>query len=470
MHLEMNLRTLSEKAKKNLNLIIKIFFIWLLLQFILQVFVTFQLWRDWWIWTIVRARKELILLVWLSFLLRYLLKQKRLRSFIETFPAKRFLRAFLITLWVVLIVSLFLTKSGLTVTLMSIRYTFSGFFIFLLFFALGRIFFTKNDVEKQNKLLYRYSKIIKTLLFLGILRWGMIRLVPRTMTFFGYNEYNFEGNVGVRPPVTYRTQLNQWFVRNQFIFERPISRGFFLIALRPLFFVFMIKNKWTKNIFVRWWLYGLNVFSTFSRAAWWVRILITFLLLLLQYRKQFWKLSLYLFLPLLVLFVWAAYIGKDQIIAREYSNTWHKELLLEAIQKIKEKPLFGQWAGTAWPVTHQIEAIKEYNPENQFLQIRIEYWVFWFIGRMWMFIRLLFLWVPAYNILSNKKYSKAQRHAARIMFACALGLLWLAWEGMVLHSFIDRMIVYPFMAIYGLAYANFLHNNPRVLLEKKTHS
>ncbi|NOZ44785.1 MAG: hypothetical protein GXP45_06715 [bacterium] len=60
----------------------------------------------------------------------------------------------------------------------------------------------------------------------------------------------------------------------------------------------------------------------------------------MQYRKQFWRLSIYVFLPLLALFVAAAYWGKDQIITREYSNTGHKELVIEALNKIKAKPLF----------------------------------------------------------------------------------------------------------------------------------
>ncbi|NOZ44786.1 MAG: hypothetical protein GXP45_06720 [bacterium] len=46
-------------------------------------------------------------------------------------------------------------------------------------------------------------------------------------------------------------------------------------------------------------------------------------------------------------------------------------------------------------------------------------------------------------------------------------MLGLAGEGLVLHSFVDRMIVYPFMALFALAYAYFLHENPRSLKQKK---
>jgi hypothetical protein len=40
-----------------------------------------------------------------------------------------------------------------------------------------------------------------------------------------------------------------------------------------------------------------------------------------------------------------------------------------------------------------------------------------------------------------------------IMIAFSLGLFGLSIEWMVLHSFVDRMIVYPFMTLFGIYYA-----------------
>ena len=40
-----------------------------------------------------------------------------------------------------------------------------------------------------------------------------------------------------------------------------------------------------------------------------------------------------------------------------------------------------------------------------------------------------------------------------IMIAFSIGLFWLSIEWMVLHSFVDRMIVYPFVVLLGLYYA-----------------
>jgi hypothetical protein len=39
-----------------------------------------------------------------------------------------------------------------------------------------------------------------------------------------------------------------------------------------------------------------------------------------------------------------------------------------------------------------------------------------------------------------------------LLFACSLWIAGLSICGFVLHSFIDRMIVYPFMALFGVIY------------------
>ena len=55
--------------KKNIPIIIdwliKIFLVWLLVQFFLQTFVTFKLWWDWWIWKIIWLWKEIIILLFI---------------------------------------------------------------------------------------------------------------------------------------------------------------------------------------------------------------------------------------------------------------------------------------------------------------------------------------------------------------------------------------------------------------------
>ena len=87
--------------------------------------------------------------------------------------------------------------------------------------------------------------------------------------------------------------------------------------------------------------------STFSRAAWIAWFLQTFILIILQYKRTFLKVLVRGILPLLLLFGIITFIGKDQIIGRTFSNTGHFRMIAEAIEKIKEKPIWGQGAGSA---------------------------------------------------------------------------------------------------------------------------
>jgi hypothetical protein len=50
---------------------------------------------------------------------------------------------------------------------------------------------------------------------------------------------------------------------------------------------------------------------------------------------------------MLIIFGGITYIGRDQIIGRDFSNIGHFKMIMEAVEKIKEKPLRGQGAGTA---------------------------------------------------------------------------------------------------------------------------
>lgn len=51
--------------------------------------------------------------------------------------------------------------------------------------------------------------------------------------------------------------------------------------------------------------------------------------------------------------------------------------------------------------------------------------------------------------------SKEMKHLSLIIFAFSLGMIGLSIEGLVLHSFVDRMIVYPFVALFGIYYASY---------------
>lgn len=453
----------SNKIIKNLILVAKIFLIWLLLQFFLQTFVTFRLGLDWTFWKIIWMRKEIIIIGLMGFLGRYFWKQKNIKVFFEKFPLKNFVRVFLGTLVVSFLVSVCINSISIGAWIMSVKYSMMGFLIFILFFAITILFFGAREIN----LIKRYTRVVKTLL-IGSLLWRcMIWLMPNLLKFAWYNQWNYEWDVGIAPPAAYYTRYDQWLVRNQFVFERPISRGFFLVAMWPLFFILCFKNKPLGQKFARWSLYGLAIMSTFSRAARGVWILQTIILILVQFPKKYWKMALKAFVPLILLFAVVTYFGQRQIITREFSNTGHFNEIIKAFGLVGDRPLRGQWAWTAGPASHQVEGIKAYNPENQYLQIRIEYGLLWFLGWLYLYGYLHYIAYKSYEEekKSDDKLTKKRKLYGTIVFAFGVGILWLSIEGLVLHSFVDRMIVYPFVALFAIAYGLYRkdrHTTPLV--------
>lgn len=442
----------ESKFKNIIILVTKIFFIGLLLQFFLQTFVNFGLWRDWPLWNIVRMRKEIIILAILTYVWYRIIKTQSFKHIFDKLGITWF------SIWTiglslfVLLVSLLITDVSLGSTIISLRYSITGFIIFIWFALIGSKYFPAIGL-KDTQLEVRYTKIIKRLLIWSIIWWLVIYFVPRVLEFAWYNKSSFEWDIWVAPPAVYYSQYNQGYVRNQFLFERPISRGFFLIAFWPLFFALALKKRWAKTIFIWGGLYAIAILSTFSRAAWIAWFLQTAILILVEYRQNLKKILLYWWIPLLLLFGTVTYIWRDQIINRQFSNTGHMNMIEVALWKIADKPRFGQGAASAWPASHHLGPGKEYNPENQFLQIRIEYGIFWFLAWFSLFARLHWIGITAFKKSQIWHTNKQKKYFGFLLFACSLWIAWLSVCWLVLHSFIDRMIVYPFMAIFGIIYA-----------------
>ncbi len=444
----------ESKIIKIWTIITKIFLIGLLIQFFVQTFVTYKLHGDWFFWTLVWMRKEIIVIAIIWFLTRILTKRKIREARRKTQPIRNFILRFGITLLTMFVISIFVTQSGIWMTIMSLRYSMIWFAIFIVFFVFAYLFFWTREIN----IVHRYTKIIKTLLICSLARRWIIWLMPNVLRHAGYNPFNYEWDLGISPPAAYYTQFDSGFVRNQFLFERPISRGFFLIAFWPLFFILCMRQKPRHEKALRWWIYWIALLSTFSRAARIAWIIQVLALVLLQMKRKHWKIALYSFLPLLALFAGVTYVGREQIIHRDFSNNGHLNMIVSAAEKVLQKPIFWWQAWFAWPASHYLPEGEAYNPENQYLQIWLEYGIFWFAWRMYLYLWLHFIWWKAYKLEQDekKKLMKKTKHYWLIIFALSLWLLGLSIEGIVLHSFVDRMIVYPFMAIFGLAYALYL--------------
>lgn len=440
--------------KKNIASIvstaIKIFFIGLVLQFIAHTFVTYTIGRDNSFWKIVRMRKELWILGAAAVIASVLYHQSiKLQLFWKEFPLKKYTIILAITIIFILFLWAALTNSGITTTIMSLRYSMTGFVLFIIGFVLA-VFFVKDTSIAREK---RYVKAIKYML-IGWLIWRwLVYFLPAFIELFGYNKRTFEWQVGQQPPAVYYSNITEWMVRNQFLFERPIHRWMFLVMFWPLFFLVAIKNKWLQSQIVWWSIYWLNVLSTLSRAAWLAWIIQTAIILLIMQTQNMRKLILYGFLPWLVLLLGFTYRAKDDIINRSFSNLGHIKHTLTAIQKVSQKPIIGRGPGIAGPASHHRKDIQNYNPENQYLQIRLEYGIIGFVWWMYLYLRLQILGYRSYRKLQQERITKDQRYRSRVIIALAIGLFGLSIEWFFLHSFVDRMIVYPSMLLFGLCFA-----------------
>jgi len=479
-------------------LLCKIFVIWLLLQFFLQTFVTFQLWRDGKFWTLFRMWKEFILAIFVVTLLRYILTN--LNVWIQSIKNKentdkvtwalliknikskfviQFILWFIITTIILLLLAVCLQAIWFKAFLLSAKYDLFWFFIFGIWICLALLFFTEED----KNLLNLYNKLILRTLRLWLAWWFMVRLMPTILRHFWYDPLSYEWTVWQRPPIAYYTDIDKWNVRNQFLFERPTSFGFWLIAFFPVFVLWFLRNRKRIDQLFPTIMFWLLVFSTRSRAwiaIWALEVVVLFFIL---YRKAIKKYYIWLIIVAIIWLWWIAYLSRWMMV-REHSNTWHLQLMKAWRNIAKENLILWRWAGYSWPASHQLcytdepvdifqdvdsiqlddkrcellrkENIKNqistygFNPENQYLQVLMEYWIVWILFRLWLCILILRYTAKMIWTYRNKTKSPYQELLYYSLLWFGIWFIWLCAEWLVLHSLADRMVIYPFFLLYGI--------------------
>lgn len=464
---------------KTVNILIKIFFIGLLLQFFLHTFFTYKLEQTGQIWTVIWLWKEILILIFFAIIMFLVCKKGKeiwfnnLRSELKSQKLFRFLTYFVALCVITFVLAIFVQKVSIWTYILTVKYDILGFLIFILWAFLATLL---PLTTKRNR---RYSTLMQRIVFWGFAWWLTIAFMPSLLKLFGYSRDSFEGTLNGNPPAVYYTEITHGHARNQFLFERPISFGFFLIALWPLFALTYLRKLSIRDKLGRTLAFGALIFSTYSRAAIGVRFLQTGILALLLYPKQAKNLILKVGIPTAILMI-IAFFSLKSVFSREHSNTGHLKLLISGIEIGMQNPLVGRGAGYSGPASHQLcldddwdprcETIRTvnakysmptpgYNPENQYVQIFMEYGLLGLIPWMLCFCWLLreTLKLLRDYILEVKKGKKADPKTLTFLLtnlAFGLGLWGLAVEGLVLHSFVDRMIVYPFMLLFGLWWGN----------------
>lgn len=488
----------SKDLRFRVGLLCKIFVIWLLLQFFLQTFVTFKLGRDGQFRTLFRMWKEFILLSFVIILLRYVLTNLRWRInaiknkehtdkitwkiLLKNTESKfivQFLLIFVATIIVFLLLAVCLQHVWIKAFTLSAKYDLFWFFIFGIWVCLSYLFFTEEDKD----LLHLYNKLIIRVLRLWLARRFILRLMPNSLKLFWYNPYIYEWTVWQNPPTAYYTLIDKWNVRNQFLFERPTSFGFRLIAFFPVFILWYSRKKSWKDIVFPTILFWLLIFSTRSRAWIAIRVLETILLFFILYRKSIKKYYIRFIIAAIVWIWWLAYLWR-WIMVREHSNTGHLELMKAWWNIAKINPFIWRWAGYSGPASHQLcytdEPVNVYqdvnsihldnqrcellrkenvrnqistygfNPENQYLQIFMEYWIIWTIFRLWLCIVILRYTIKMVQVYQKKNKSPYQETLYYTLMWFGIWFVGLCAEWLVLHSLVDRMVIYPFFLLYWI--------------------
>lgn len=436
---------------------LQIFLLGLIVHFFIYNIVTYVVGASWPIMEVLWLWKEIFTIGFFGILVFYLLKYKEFSIFKHD-KQLWWLQWTFLTLLVVTFI--FTIAKGLDVGLFvkAFKYDFIGYFIFFVSYYLYR-YIPQWSTEKLTKW---YILIIQWLLVFALI-WRFILLIkPGTFKIFGYTTTTIEGKVGEQPPAVYRTGEHQWYPRNQFLFERPISRGFFLVAFFPLFYILVLQRKSLRKTRFWRWVFALNIILTFSRAARWAWIIELIILGIASYRKNIKKYALKVLLPMIIVLAAIAFIGRSQIIDRSFSNTGHVQLFLQGREMFTDSPIIGEWAGYVGPASHWDGGLA-FNPENQYLQILIEFGIIGFA--LWMVIYLFLNWVGIRDFIKlwKSKDKQLPMHYQMIM-AMSVGMIGLSICGVVLHSFTDRMIVYPMMMMFGLILA--YHNDKLEKLPK----
>lgn len=419
----------------------KIFLVGLVVHFFAQNFFTYSLGLDLWVFWLW---KEFIILWFIWSLVYFVFKNNYLWKFVEDRMMFSLEVVFVSLVVVTFLINYFLIWTSIWEYVMAFRY---DFLWFLIFFVVYRLCGFLNK-EKLYPIILFYWLVVKVVLIFSLFWYFVILTVPGGLGLFGYDNNIFEWEVWQAPPAAYYTQYNQWLVRNQSLFERPISYWFFLVAFFPLFYVLYLRKKSFFKTWFWWIVYWLNIMSTFSRAAWWAWLIQLIILSLIDYRKNIKKFLKYILLPVVLFFGAIVYFAYDHVVDRQRSNTWHIQEVLIWWDMFTDKPIFWQWAWYVWPASHWWDW-QEFNTENQFLQIMVEFWIVGFLP--WFLIYMFFVLVGFYYFFKTKEKDRKNDKYLFVLLAFSVGILWLSVQGMVLHSFVDNMIVYPFMFLFALA-------------------
>lgn len=305
--------------------------------------------------------------------------------------------------------------------------------------------------EQYNKIIIIIITTIKYVLIFSVIWYCIIHTIPNILDRIGFAQPgdSIERTTNSPPPSLYLTEFYSWYVRNQWPFWWPLSLWFYLIAFWPLFFAKLLYKKNLSDTRWRRLLYISMVLSTYSRAAWWMFFVSCLLIGLIIYRKHTKYIIWWAITAIIWIFVYIKLWGNSEIFVRTRSDKWHIEFFQQGVDLIKQYWLWWLGAASVWPGSNHIEWVQEvFNPENQYMQIWLEYGLFWLL---WWLISYIIIIKQSITKWFHIRIDKINYNSDDLVFiGISISILSLGIGSMVLHPLIDSSSMYPFMLFAGL--------------------
>lgn len=426
------------------KILVRTLLIGLLIHFVVLTWLEYRLHVTWLLLTVVALWKEIVVVWWAAWLWT-----RHYQDIIHLRKSDVIFRIITLILFATIAITCVISARwwyNLASYIAAFKYNLIGFGVWWLAYISGTML-TWWDSKHINRW---YITVIKWMLVLSVVWYAALVVKPWVLKYLWYSKTTYEGTLTAQPPAVYYSEMTSGIQRNQFVFERPITYWFWLVAFWPLFFVIVLKRKPLSHTWFWWLMYAMWVILTFSRAAWAAWLLQIAILWYWTYQSQFQQFARKILLPAIVVVAWVWYLWFHEIFGwgRQFSNTWHINALITSIHAVQEHPLLGRGPWSVWPASHHFGMW--YNTENQFLQVIIEYGLVWSLWWMIMFMGIIVagVWLRSRRTTSSKQ--------SDYLIAYSIGMVWLALSWIVLHSWVDRMVVWPMMILIWLSWGVYV--------------
>ncbi len=440
---------------------IKFFFVGLVCQFMLHTFVTYIIHvPDTGIYSIIWMRKELLIIgLWLRSIYQIYTTQSW-KTYIRTHRWLSIITMItIISIVISFIISIGIHQQSIMTFALSAKFNYFPIIILIVWWLASSLMTEKDRSDTIDYII----TIVKYVIIFSVCRYALLHTFPNILDRIGYAQpgVSIERTANTPPPSLWLTNFYDGFVRNQWPFSWPLSLGFYMICLFPLFYVKVLYKQKFSHVRYRRVLYGFTTISTFSRATWIMWIIQLLLIAAIVYRRHIIPIIIGSIIGLWWLVWYSIITDQTDIFIRKRSDQWHEKFLNEWITYIKNNRLWWMGAASVWPASYHNDDVSiAFNTENQYMQVWVEYGILWFVSWLTIYILLGLLsgrwrwsWRRGKSIIDEDSLIRAWPYIA----LCALGV-----GGMALHPLTDSSSMYPFMMLLWL----FLHQRSQPLTEK----